>query len=46
MRTNLVRVHGKKFPQISVRIDVEFGLGLDAHKFSKDSCAKIVHKFQ
>ena len=33
-------------PQMSVRIHVDFWVGLDARKFSKDSCAKIVHKFQ
>ena len=29
-------------PQISVRNSVEFGVALDAHKFSEDSCGKIV----
>ena len=32
-------------PQIPVRNSVEFGVALDAHKFSKDSCGKIVCKF-
>ena len=36
----------KNCPKIWLRFDVEFSTGLDARKFSKDSCAKIVHKFQ
>ena len=36
----------KKCPQIGVKVSAELWLALDAHKFSKDSCAKIVYKFQ
>ena len=46
MLTNSVRIHAEKNVQNSVRIHVEFWIGLDAHKFSKDSRGKDVYKLQ